>query len=129
MCSSDLGIEYHAQYVYHGKLFDERAGREGMTALSQHKDLTAIVTTDDMIAIGVNQYFDQASIDERLSLVGFNNTMLAPYQNPPLSSIDINAKKLGYYASKLLIHSLQNPRQKEQYHIVETELVRRKSYN
>lgn len=124
---TDHGINYEVDLVYHGDKFDKVTGEEGIKVLSQNDKLTAIIATDDMIAIGVNDYFIRNNINN-ISLVGINNTILAEYQNPPLASIDINAGKLGYYASKLLMEALKNNKQEKQYHIIETEFIERESY-
>ena len=60
-------------------------------------------------------------------MVSFNNTPLAEYQTPPLSSVDINPEKLGYYAAKLLIEKLKGEEMKNKYFIVETNLIERES--
>jgi len=52
---------------------------------------------------------------------------LAEYQTPSLTSVDINAHKLGEYAAKLLIDKLQKKDMPYTHYIVDTELVERES--
>ena len=121
----DNQIVYDEALVYHGTGFDERTGEEGAKVLLSKKELTAILTTDDLIAVGVNLYCNENGKDGKV-LIGFNNTVIGQYQNPPISSIDIQAVKLGWYASKLLINQLEGKEQKNKHYIVETEWIKRK---
>mgnify|MGYP000491047450 CR=1 FL=1 len=89
------------------------------------KKITAVVATDDILAFGVNLYLTQKNIRD-IAVVGFNNSPLAEYQRPPLTSVDINAQKIGYYTAKLLIDKLEN-NIKETYYIIETSLIERES--
>lgn len=120
------GIDYSEELVYYGEEFDETTGEEGAKALSINEELTAIVTTDDFIAVGVNKYFNSQGSAERV-IIGFNNTAMGTYQIPPISSVDIQPVKLGWYASKMLINQLEGKKQKSNYCIVETEFVERKN--
>ncbi|WP_053982414.1 LacI family DNA-binding transcriptional regulator [Niameybacter massiliensis] len=120
------GIDLNKRYIYHGKEFNELTGEEAAKRLVELDELTAIITTDDLIAVGIKHYFDEVGIDSK-ELIGFNNTAIGAYQNPPLSSVDINAEKLGWYAGKLIIGQLEEKRQEQTHYIVETEFIKRKS--
>lgn len=86
----------------------------------------AIVATDDFIAFGVRQALDDYGIHST-ALVGFNNTTLASYQKPTLSSVNIQADILGEKAAKLLIDVIEKPDQPVQHIIVPTEFIERES--
>ena len=94
--------------------------------LGKH-EVTAIVTTDDLLAFGVSQLLNEKRL-EKISLVGFNNIQLSKYQTPPLASVDINADELGYYAAKLLIEKLENEDIVNTHYIVNTEFIERESF-
>ncbi len=122
----DNCIDYDESLVFHGSSFEEKIGQEASTMLLENTDVTAIVTTDDLLAFGVLSEIDPKGINN-IAVVGFNNTQLSMYQNPPLATVDINADKLGYQAAKLLIKNLEENRKKTHY-IVETEFVERESF-
>ena len=88
--------------------------------------MTAIILEDDLLAFGTLKILKERKIDN-ISVIGFNNTQLAEYQNPPLSSVDINAFELGYHAAKLLIESLENDIIQNDHYIVESKLIERES--
>ena len=91
------------------------------------KAATAIVTTDDLIAFGIMKELKLKNIDN-ISIVGFNNTPLSAYQNPPLATVDINAYELGYSAAKLLINNLEGKEHAKRHYIVDTEFIERESF-
>jgi DNA-binding LacI/PurR family transcriptional regulator len=121
------GIVVDCNLIAEEQDFTEALGYEAMNRiLKQAPKPTAVVTTDDLLAYGAMKAINEKA-SEKISVVGFNNTPLAAYQNPPLSSVDINAEKLGYYAAKLLISKLKEGSQPANHYIVETNLVERES--
>ncbi len=67
------------------------------------------------------------NIKNEISVVGFNNTPLAEYRKPSLTSVDISAERLGYFASDLLIKRLEDKELKITSYIVDTKLIKRES--
>ena len=120
------GIKYDENFVIHKDEFKEHVGKISCKELLENNDLTAIATTDDLIAFGVMNELNNRKI-ENIAVVGFNNAQLAQYQKPPLASVDINADKLGYQATKLLINTLEGNNDNKHY-IVNTEFIERKSF-
>jgi DNA-binding LacI/PurR family transcriptional regulator len=120
------GLSVDEKMILSVKDFSEACGYEAMAQLMKYKAPSAVVTTDDLIAYGVLKVIKEHS-DLNIEVVGFNNTPLASYQTPPLSSVDINAEKLGYYAAKLLIEKLEKVESSVNHYIVETNLIERES--
>lgn len=87
---------------------------------------SAVITTDDLLAFGVINSLHENNI-KNVAVVGFNNTPLAEYQDPPLTSVDINAQELGKYAAKLLIDRLEKKDNPHTHYIIDTKLVERAS--
>ena len=50
------------------------------------------------------------------------------FQIPPLSSIDIKAAELGYYAIKILIDFLENNEITVNHYIIDSKLIKRESF-
>ena len=120
-------ISYNNALVYHGMAFTEETGYEAMRKHIIDEIPTAIVTTDDLIAVGVNRYLNEMNIVGK-AVIGFNNTAIASYQKPTLTSVEINGIQLGYEAAKLIVNFLETGNIKQPYKIVEADLVRRNSY-
>lgn len=123
----NCGIEADGKLVRETN-FSEVSGYEAMKEILKTNKPTAVVTTDDLIAFGANKAIKEFT-DYPVAVVGFNNTPMAAYQTPSLTSVDINAEELGYFASKLLINKLENRKEKIRSYIVETRLVERDSTN
>lgn len=120
-------IKYDKSLVIHKDEFKEYVGELSCNELLNNKNITAIVTTDDLIAFGIIKVLNNRKI-RNIAVAGFNNTQLSEYQNPSLSSVDINADKLGYHAIKLLIDSLEQSDYKtNKHHIVNTKFIERES--
>ena len=121
------GINYDDNLVIHTNLFNEDAGYDAANKLLENNNVSAIVTTDDLMAFGVRKLLNEKEMNG-ISLVGFNDIQLAQYQNPPLASVNINADKLGYNAAKLLIEKLEEIKTKNTHYIVNTEFIERESF-
>ncbi|MBP0724571.1 LacI family DNA-binding transcriptional regulator [Bacillus sp. RG28] len=101
----------------------------GMNAVEQllsiNHEPTAIVVTDDILALGVisalkNKGF---SVPEDISVVSFNNALIAELASPPLTSVDINIYQLGYEAAKNIIYKVEEPDGSEKSIIVPYKLI------
>ena len=121
------GIEFDEKLTYHGDDFTEKIGYEAMKEMLLSELPTAIIATDDLLAIGVNKYLEEKNIKGK-AIIGFNNTALAEYQKPSLSSVEIYGNKLGYAAAKLLVEYLESDKKQHEHAIIETKLVRRQSF-
>lgn len=122
----DNGIELDERLIAQERDFTELFGYDAACKILSNKIPSAIVTTDDFLAFGAIKAVKE-SIEKKIAIVGFNNTPMAAYQSISLSSVDINAEKLGYQAAKLLIDSLENSGSEADHYIVETSLVERDS--
>ena len=81
------------------------------TLLKQKERPTAVVASDDILAVALEQICTQCglSIPEDLSIVSFNNSLFARITSPQLTSIDINSHQLGIEAASQLINHIENP--------------------
>lgn len=85
---------------------------------------TAIVTCDDMQALGVLKALSENKIDD-IAVTGFNNTIAGMFQSRMLASVDVNADKLGFYAAKLLFDSIEAKENTASHYIVPAQLVKK----
>ncbi|WP_332843091.1 LacI family DNA-binding transcriptional regulator [Paraclostridium sp. AKS73] len=70
------GLNYDEDLVIHKQLFKENTGYDAAKELLRKNEITAIVTTDDLLAFGVSQLLNEKNL-EKISLVGFNNIQLS----------------------------------------------------
>ncbi|MFC7442247.1 LacI family DNA-binding transcriptional regulator [Laceyella putida] len=91
----------------------------------------AVLAADDLLALGALQYAKSVhcQVPEQLGVVGFNDSPLLSYVNPPLTSVKILAYELGLEAMELLLDTLEQPakaRTKKEI-LIPSELVVRAS--
>lgn len=121
-------VKYDTNLIYQGDSFTETAGYEGIKCILEKEDPEVIITTDDLLALGVNRYLKEINNNNNKIIIGYNNTALAAYQQPGLSSVEIYGEKLGYEASKILINSIEGNGKGGNYKVIETKLIKRGIY-
>lgn len=99
------------------------------TLLEQKDRPTAIVASDDILAVALEQVCAQKgiSIPKDLSIVSFNNSLFARITSPQLTSIDVNSHQLGIEAASQLINHIENPNLLATKIIVPHSLIERES--
>lgn len=110
--------------------FDEAAGyAAAQSLLTEHPDVTAVIAGNDLIAIGII-----AAADERgrrcpadISVVGFNDMLLAGRLRPPLTTIRIPQYDLGARAAELLMALVADPGRTPETVLISGELIVRGS--
>lgn len=97
------------------------------------KNIDAIFTVNDLIAIGALNYFTKKNIDvpKDIALFGFSNWFMTKITSPTLSSIDQNPYKMGTKTAEILFNEMEAKRKgnaiENQTIIIETELMIRDS--
>ncbi|MGB4570499.1 MAG: LacI family DNA-binding transcriptional regulator [Tepidanaerobacteraceae bacterium] len=90
---------------------------------------TAIFAANDLTALGAIRAIKELglSVPEDVSVVGYDNTILAEMTDPPLTTVSQQMRKMGYLATELLIKRIKGERTPGKRVICETDLVIRKS--
>lgn len=101
----EVGIEIDASIIIED-LTSQIDAAKAMARLLEKEIIDAYVGTDDLIVYGAYKSLIELNIDN-ISVIGFNNTPMAIFNNPPFSSVDINSERLGMDAAKLLIAKLE----------------------
>lgn len=125
----NANIELNDDYIVHESFLRE-GGQVGVAELmALNSPPTAIVVTDDFMTLGVLNKLDELGIrvPEDISIVSFNNVLLAEMAKPPLTSVDINIFELGYQASKNLIQKVENDKEPTKRIIISHQLIERLS--
>ena len=91
--------------------FDEKIGRQAATTLlSSHPEITAIITTDDILALIAMQVAQQKGrrVPFDLSVVGFNDLPVSALFEPALTSVHFPVVEAGRKAAEMLcLHNLK----------------------
>ncbi|KAB3528808.1 LacI family DNA-binding transcriptional regulator [Alkaliphilus serpentinus] len=123
------GIDYDSNLVVEVDFTEDEGYRSTLRLLRKVHDIDAIVTTDDLIAYGSMRAIKEMgyAIPKGISITGFNNTILAQYLTPSLTSVEINATDLGNHAARLLLDGIDNGKLQHNFYIVDTEFIKRDS--
>ncbi|WP_138416247.1 LacI family DNA-binding transcriptional regulator [Aquibacillus sediminis] len=78
-----------------------------LLALSERP--SAIIGTDDLATLHIMSVLRKNNINvpEDMSLISFNNTMVAKLVNPAVTSVDTNIFQLGYESARTLIEEIK----------------------
>ncbi len=87
-------------------------GRTAAKALlSQAPEITAVLTYNDLVALGVVQACQSLGrhIPQDLALVGWDDIVYAPYFSPPLTTMRMPKYQIGEQAMRLLLELIRDP--------------------
>lgn len=122
-------IEFSKELLSLGEFLEDGGYNAAKKLMEQKNKPTAVVVADDLMAIGAMKAVKAhgLSIPEDISIIGFNDTPLASYMDPPLSSMEIFVYDLGYNSSETLISQLQENGGHKKHIIIPTRLIVRNS--
>ena len=85
--------------------------------------------SDDILAVSLERACLEVglSIPKDLSIISFNNSLLARLTSPQLTSIDVNSCQLGIEAASQIINHMENPNLMATKIIVPHHLIERDS--
>lgn len=126
---AEHGIDINPNYIINYDLSDQFINDKIQKLLNGSNPPTALIACDDTYAMLMKKAALACglSVPNDLSIVSFNNSPLAVFSSPPLTSIDINSKQLGIEAASQLISHIENPLQKNSKIIVPHQLIERSS--
>lgn len=125
----EAGISFSGDLVRYGN-FTVQSGYERMKELLDSKSRpTAFFVASDTVALGAIQAIHERNlkIPADVAIVGFDDIPLAPYIDPPLTTVRLPAYELGWGSADLLIRLLSDEDVKNSEIFLETELVIRDS--
>ncbi|MGM9988268.1 MAG: LacI family DNA-binding transcriptional regulator [Bacillaceae bacterium] len=108
--------------------FNIESGRKAVfEMMSLEVKPTAIVVTDDILALGVLSYLDEIGINvpNDVSIISFNNLFLSEMSTPPLTTVDVNTYTLGSEATHSLIELIEKQRMTPKSIVVPYKLIHR----
>lgn len=104
------GLTVNPEWVRQGD-FSVESGYEQANELMQQKELpTAVICASDAMAIGAMRGFAEngLTVPDDISVIGFDNGILAGFSLPSLSSIGRPLEKMGAAAAQILMKMLNN---------------------
>ncbi|MBE7684411.1 MULTISPECIES: LacI family DNA-binding transcriptional regulator [Paenibacillus] len=125
----EAGLALESSQVRESTADIQSAKQEVLVLLEQTNRPTGIFCCNDMQAIGALQAAKELGLQvpEDVSIVGFDNTILASVTNPPLTTVAQPIEDLGHRAVDLLIDELKDEHKRPQKLVLKPELVIRES--
>lgn len=126
---AQAGIDVPGEWVI-SVSFDEEGGElAAEQILSSRHHFTAAVTFNDVMAAGMMRALHQRQIPlpEQLSIIGFDDVVLARYLYPALSTLHYPIERMAKRAAKLALLSQQQQGLPPQNNMFSAELVLRDS--
>lgn len=130
--AKELGIEVHPELVVHLQLnisSPELGYPVVQQLLSQKRPFTALVSFNDIAAIGAIRAFRDHNIrvPEDVSIVGFDDIQGAAYHNPSLTTIRQPLHNMGTTSARILLQRLRGLKDYPEQVAVVPELIIRES--
>lgn len=116
-----LGLDTSPELVMYANRMSEAEGeRCAALALDTVKDFTAIVASNDRLAVGALALMRQREIDcpAEVSLTGFNDMPMVDRLDPPLTSVRVKQTELGVCAAEMLLERIERGQSAEVRHVV-----------
>ncbi|SEO62812.1 LacI family DNA-binding transcriptional regulator [Paenibacillus sp. OV219] len=110
-CMEEAGLSEVRQVIYTDGSLIEDGEKEGEKWVRQGLDHTAILVTNDMMAIGLIKALKSAGkkIPEDISVAGFDGTWVSAIVDPPLTSVAQPKFEMGTSAISLIMEMFQSP--------------------
>ena len=121
-------IAINKDYIIMGGYDFEPAYKNTKTLLSQHKDITAIFSISDIMAIGAGKAIVDLGFEvgKDISLLGFDGLDIGKYYNPEIATIKQPQRQMADDSMNLLLKLIEK-KCKNQRVILETKLIERMS--
>ncbi|GIU18790.1 transcriptional regulator [Shewanella sp. c952] len=125
----EFNVRYNPKLTYEGD-YQEVGGSDGLEQLLNSKQpFTAVVCANDEMASGAMTFAreHQISIPQELSIIGFDNIILAQYIYPKLTTIDYPIKQMGQMAARWILKNTFKQADLEVKNVFEPKLITRDS--
>jgi DNA-binding LacI/PurR family transcriptional regulator len=128
-CLKDCGIADRQQIIVEGNHKVDGGETAMKQMLAQAVRPTAVLTSNDLTAIGVLRALHYAGlrVPEDMSVIGFDDIQLSHFTQPPLTTVRLSRDELGRKAFEALYLTLQGTETEGQQIRVSTSLVLRES--
>lgn len=122
------GLEFDTNNILVGDYNSTKAYSVAKDFIRDRKDITAIFSISDFMAIGVAKAIVEEGliIGEDISLIGFDGMDVSKYYNPGITTVKQPRIEMAETSANLLL-GLLNGKSQNQHLILNTELIKRES--
>ena len=122
-------IPLKKEWVLVGDFIESGGYRCGMQLLLMRERPTAVFCANDSMAIGLYRALKELNLEcpKDISCVGYDNSQLSAYLDPPHSTVAQPVEEMGYRATKWMLEQLSGEMDTPLREKLETSLIVRKS--
>ncbi len=122
------GLQYSRASIFHAECGINGGYAAAKQLMLDNPECTAIIASEDILAVGALKAYTDAgyNVPENMSIIGYNNSVLAQCTNPELTSIENKVENIGFTAAHLLIKAINGKADGHRF-VEEAELIIRKS--
>lgn len=104
----NAGIKYDDKYIFESDYTESGGYLCGKKILNLEQRPTAVVASNDLMAIGVMHSCDEAQVKmpDQMAIVGMDNTDTATRVTPKLTSVAMMQEEIGRNAAQILMNKL-----------------------
>ncbi|MFA6657410.1 MAG: substrate-binding domain-containing protein [Mesotoga sp.] len=126
---SKYGIAEKQSWVKLGGFRVEGAYKSGVSLLSQNKDITAVIATNNYMAAGLLLAAKDMGIEipRDLSVISFDDIVWFDLCNPPITSVAQDTREIGSIAAKRILMNIKGQRYEKGLTRLPTRLIIRES--
>lgn len=126
---AEAGLPFDPALICEGRWTIDSGYASMRDLLTSGASFTAVFAHNDEMAIGAMRALREAGLNvpQDVSVVGFDDTQIAQYVDPPLTSVHQPVSAIGVIAARLLVRMLDDPNQPLEDELVKTTLVVRDS--
>lgn len=124
----EFGISYRAEYVFEGNVDYDSGAEIACRIAKSHTELTALVATADIFAIGLMKGFYESGV--RVPVIfrmGFDDLDISAYLTPGLTTVRQEISLKGEHAVELLVQNMADSCMKKIEEILPVRIVERDS--
>lgn len=105
---TEAGIGIEPGWIVEGD-FQEAGGREAMRTLLERSSVTAAFVANDQMALGALSALWERGLrcPEDVSLIGFDDQLIASFTTPPLTTVRQPLEELGRIVAARLLHDIR----------------------
>lgn len=125
----EAGLEFNAELSIEGGYTLEGGKRAMQQLLERESRPTAVFACNDILAVGAMQavYEGGLKVPTDISIVGYDNTIMAAIVHPPLTTIAQPMQEIGERSVALLVQQIQSKENVRQRVVLMPDLVVRSS--
>jgi len=123
------GLNFNPQWIAHGDLTIESGERLTVELLARHPSLSAIVASNDLMALGALRAAHAAGrhVGVDLAVTGYDNIAAAAYAHPTLTTVAPPLQEIGQRLVALLMSILHHEAPEERQVLLPPTLIIRES--